>query len=413
MTMLKRAVKYIFLLLIISIFSTGCWGVRETDQLGYILTMGIDKAEGDLIEVTFKIAIPQSEKGGEESTVLVSIKAASIFGALQLADSFVSRDLTFIHNRAFIVSQEIAEEGINKYFAPLMRNREIRRNTYFLVAMGKAREFIEKNKSNLEKYPSRQFELLMSTGKITGLIPESNIHDFYIDIKSPGKEPISAVAAVNEAEDKPEMMGRNKAAIINETTYLAGQIPRKGGNKIEIIGTAVFKGDKLVGFLNGTETRYYQMVSGEFVAAFITLPDPEKENEVLVMHLTKGRSPDIVVKGKGYRPVINVDIVLEGEIMSIESGIQYESGKKEKMLEQYIARMITTGVENVIKKTKEEYKSDIFGFGDYTRANFLTWQDWENSHWLDIYPEAEVKVSTKVEIRRTGTMTRTIPLAKE
>lgn len=417
--MRKRRINKLVILMVVQFIillcATGCWGIKETDQLGYILSTGIDIAEEDLIEVTFKIAVPQSEKGvgGEESTELVSIKAASIFGALHLADAFVSRDLTFIHNRVLVVSQDIAKNGINKYFAPLMRNRDIRRNTFLFVTKGKAREFLEKNKAYLEKYPSRQFELLMETGKITGLTPYTNLLNFYTDIKSPGKEPIAVLVALNDGKAKQKLTGNEMEAILQEMSYTAGQLPRKGGNKIDMIGTAVFKKDKLVGFLDGTETRYCQMVTGDFLHGFFAFPDPEKEDAVLVLEFKKGRSPDIKVNQKGYIPVVNIDIILEAEIMSIESGIPYEKGKKEQMLEDYIARYVTKGVEDVIKKTQEEFKSDIFGLGDYTRTNFLTWKQWEEFRWLDIYPEVEVKVNTKVEIRRTGHMSKTIPLSKE
>lgn len=169
------------------LFIVGCWGSREPDELSYILAMGVDKGEHNVLQVTMQEAVPKSLGGGEgETSAVVSVEASSISGALQLANTFTSREMTLIHNRAIIISEEIAKEGLKKYLAPLMRSRDIRRNTFVMVTRGKANKFLLENKPFLEKYTSEQMELILnSTTKSTGLSNNSMIGKINEDIKTP------------------------------------------------------------------------------------------------------------------------------------------------------------------------------------------------------------------------------------
>ena len=140
-----------------------------------------------------------------------------------------------------------------------------------MVVKGKAGDFIEKNKGLIfEKYPSRQIDIFMTSSDVTGFIYKSDIHSFYQGLKLPGQQAVTALVGVQkEKEDEDPKLEQKKPRsyeekVKEEVAYLPGEIPRKGGNKIELIGLAVFKDDKLVGFLNGEETRYFQMLTGDF-----------------------------------------------------------------------------------------------------------------------------------------------------
>ena len=41
----------------------------------------------------------------------------------------------------------------------------------------------------------------------------------------------------------------------DEDKYLAGQVPKKGGDPVQLMGSAVFKEGKMIGKLTGEETR--------------------------------------------------------------------------------------------------------------------------------------------------------------
>lgn len=417
-----KGVLLLCLMIPLLLLIQGCWGSQETDETGYILLMGFDKGEKDILKVTYQMAIPHPVEGGEaeKATEIISVEAASIYGAQQLVSAFVSKHLTLAHNRGIIISEELAREGLSKYINPLVRSRDLRRTTFLMVVKGKAGDFIEKNKGLIfEKYPSRQIDIFMTSSDVTGFIYKSDIHSFYQGLKLPGQQAVTALVGVQkEKEDEDPKLEQKKPRsyeekVKEEVAYLPGEIPRKGGNKIELIGLAVFKDDKLVGFLNGEETRYFQMLTGDFKKSIFSFPDPhEPESSLIVMEIKKRAHPKIKIKADEFKTVIEVDILLEGEILSIQSGRNYENGELRQELENYISTFISQEATHLIKKTQEEFTSDIFGFGEYTRGFFWTWYEWVNYAWLAQYPYCEVKVQTLFKIRRPGMMVKTAPTHK-
>lgn len=412
--------KILLCLVLLTLLVSGCWGRRETDEMGYVLAMGLDKGKENIIKVTFQIAIPRALAGGgggggEKGTEIVSVEAASIFGALQLANAFVSKDLTFIHNEIVIISSEIAREGLDMYINPLIRSREIRRNATIAICEGSAAEFLKANQPRFEKDPAKQFELLLESENYAGIMYATTLNEFNKKVKSPGSESVLTLVGVNkDGKEEPgeEYQGDKNFSekVRDEVAYLPGEVPREGGNQVDTIGLAVFRSDRLTGFLNGSETRYFQMLTGKFYLANMTFPDPNREDKIIVVRVKQGRNPEIKVDLKGERPKVDVRLILEGEFVSIQSSIDYEGGEKEKDLERYLETYLAAEAGKLIKRTQEELKSDIFGFGEVTRKYFWTWQDWVDYGWTERYPEAEIKVQCSMNIRRTGLMRRTAPL---
>ncbi|HHZ16857.1 MAG TPA: Ger(x)C family spore germination protein [Clostridia bacterium] len=417
---MKQKIVFLMLLAAALVFLTACWSSHETDELGYIILLGIDKGERNIVNVTFQLAIPQPIEGGdaEKASEVISVEAPSLFAALELADSFISKHLTFIHNKAIIVSEEIAREGLDRYINPLVRSREVRRTNFLMVTQGKASELIQANKTLVfERYPSRQIDIFMAASRTTGLLPHADIHRFYEGLNSPGSQPIAALIGMEkkspekEKEDELKQQEQNsKEKVEQGLAYLPGEIPRKGGNEIEIIGLAAFREDKLIGYLNGKETRFYQLLTGNFVRGSVTFPDPDPKeagSNIIVAEIIQGRKPEVTIDLRQQK--MKIRLFLEGEILSIQSGENYEQGRLRRQLEDYVSRTISREATRLIRKTQEEFRADIFGFGENTRTDFLTWQDWIEYDWLSKYPQFEVSVETEFHVRRTGMMMRTAP----
>lgn len=409
----KKRCMLILLLSLPVLFLSGCWGSREPDERSFVLATGLDKGEKNVVKVTFQEAIPKAlGTGGEgETTNVISLEAASVFGALQLANAFTSREMTLIHNRAIIISEELAKEGLSKYLNPLLRSRDIRRNTFIMISRSEANKFLLENKPVLEKYTSEQIELILNSTKITGFSTNSMLGKINEDMKIPGRGTVIALVSINK-EDKAKEPAQTRAEkALYEVGYLPGEIPRNGGNKIEFIGLAAFFGDKLVGLLNGSETRYYHLVRGELEKTIFTFPDPkEQEQYAIVIEIREGRNPEFKVDLSAEKPKIEVDLRLEGEIVSIESGINYEIGEDQNLLQMHIEDIINREIMKVVKKSQEEFKSDILGFDEHMRKNFWTWQDWEDYEWQKRYPEAEIIVKTSIDFRRPGLLARMEPI---
>ena len=92
----------------------GCWGSRETDEVAYILSIGLDRGEQDRFLVTISIANPQNiagagaggaVEGGLGSSVIMSVESSAVIPSLNLFDTSVARQLSLLHTKAYIIEE--------------------------------------------------------------------------------------------------------------------------------------------------------------------------------------------------------------------------------------------------------------------------------------------------------------------
>lgn len=403
---MKKMLKLVLIIALVLLLP-GCWGYREVDEVAYIITLGLDKGEGNLLNLTAQVAVPQviggnaegGSRGEGQPSEIISVEAATILGGLQMLSTSLSRRPSLQHTRSIVFSEELAREGIGHLLAPIVRFREFRRNTFVAISRGNAREFLEKGQPVLETNPAKFAELLVATTRYTGFSPESQLHLFYNAAKSEAEQPVAMLVAVGGDGIKENGREGRKHS---EGVFLAGAVPREGGNEIEIMGAAVFRGGRMVGTLTGDETIIYNMVRGKFKQGIFSFPDPNEPSRFIILNLLAERPTNINVSLKEQGPVIDVNISLEAEFISIQSNIHYDTSERYAEAEQVISRMLKLHADRLVRKTQKDFESDIFGFGKQARLNFLTWQQWEEYNWLDMYPGAQVNVHFDIDIRRIG-----------
>ncbi|MDD4238373.1 MAG: Ger(x)C family spore germination protein [Desulfotomaculaceae bacterium] len=418
---MRKARVCIFMLLAVSLLVLpGCWGSRETDEVAFVLAMGFDKGEKENLVVTVMIANPKvlagissEEGGGGEGgggALIYSVESYAPLAALDLLNTTVDRRVSFLHTKAFLFSEELAREGLAKWIHPLNRYRELRGTSQVFICRGKARDFIEKNKPVLELSPTKQIELLNMMSKENGLYHNTKFSEFYDDTKSDSIHPSIPLVAIHEGGLESAKPGIGRGGEATPGKYIAGEVPIAGPNQSQVIGSAVFKGDKMVGILNGQETRYYLVLRGLFGRGITAIPDPLDPNLPVGLLVSQSRSPQYttIIDPEG-NVTINVDIYKEPEIISITSGYNYEDPTNKELLEVSFIQQTQKGLLDLIRRTQEEFGTDIFGFGKQVKRKFWTVQTWKEYQWLDRYAEASINVTVHSKIRRTGLQLETKP----
>ncbi|MEN6412048.1 MAG: Ger(x)C family spore germination protein [Veillonellales bacterium] len=406
------------LLICMATLSLGCFGSRETDEVAYVLAIGIDKSdEAGMINVTYQIAIPRTLAGGpaagaksEKDVIDVTIKAPSLAEARSLLNSVESRAANLSHNKIFIFGEEYAREGIGDVLGPLLRFREFRGSMFIMVVKDDtAKNYINKNKPKLEALPSRFYESMFLTSGETSYYLQTFLHDFYTRLKSGGASPITALGGIySDSSPVEPATPPNPPGKANEYT---GSLPRQReeDNPAELIGTALFKQDKMVGTLTSNETRMLAILDNKFHKGFFVLEDPLMPNKSVHVNLRLGHGPEIKADSREGQAFITIDIFLEGEITSIPSGINYEQREYRTILEQEVSQVIRQDMLKMISKT-QRLGVDPAGFGDHFRKNFATLPQFENAHWDQLYQQAEINVSVETKLRRSGLLWKTSPI---
>ena len=157
--------------------------------------------------------------------------------------------------------------------------------------------------------------------------------------------------------------------------------------------------------MDGDETRYLLLARGEFERGFFTIQDPQKPELVISLDIRSSREPEIKVTCDGSKPIIRLNVLLDGDLLAVQSGIDYEKPEHKELLEQAFRQIVKDGIEKLINKCKD-LNTDALLFGDYAVKNFLTINDWESYDWNNRFKEADITVNVEFAIRRTGTQAK-------
>jgi len=403
----KKYLK-IFGVIAIMLLLTGCNGAKETDQIGYVLIMGLDKGEGDKINVTYQVANPlaiggQSEASKQTFTSL-TFSVYSLGEARNLLNSVIALTPVVYHVKAIVFGEDLARKGIGDTLGPLMRFREYRGSSFMLVVKGTAEKFIKENKPIFNLSPAKYVELMMESSNDAGFYPTSTLHNFYLRLKQKNASPYAVLAATNAKQE--ESLNRPPDSPLperKEQSHIPGNIIRKGGSPVEFVGTALFKGDKMVGMLDSNETRALLILLGDIKEGHVSVEDPMSPEQQISLRLRVRERPEIKTQIINNRPVIKIRQKVEGTVTSISSGINYESEEYQKLLENRLTQVLTEDMSHLIK-TSQEVNSDVIGLGFYMARNFQTMQQLENFQWSDRYADADIDVVVEAKIRRFGLM---------
>lgn len=414
---MRGAKLYLILLLLVSLLAfTGCWGIRETDEIAYVLMVGIDKGEKDNTILTLSIANPRAATGnsegggGDKTREIVSVEAFGPVAMLDLLSTTIDRHINLQHTKAYIFSEELAREGLGRWLTPLMRFRETRGTAEVFICRGKARDIVEKSNPFLELSPAKQIELIRKMSEAHGFFPITQLITLHQDTKSLSKEPTVPLTGIHEGEFETTRPGILKGGA---GQYLAGEVPVAGKNKVQFIGTAAFRGDKLVGLLDGEETRYYLMLTGDFGFGLIGVKDPLDQSSAIGLRVQQGRKPKYKTRVDDQGNVsIDVELFLEPEIIVSASANDFERTDLKPLLEEAFSRQTERQCQELIRRTQDELGADIFGFGGKVKREFLTERPWEEYEWLEVYPEIQINVVVHSQIRRTGLLLKRIPTTK-
>lgn len=401
---------------------TSCYDANEVDDLLHIITIGVERGVSDKWRLTVQFPTLKGGAGGtsgggggggqgsSDEYASVTVDAPSFFTGIDMLNATISRRLNFMHAKNLIISEDLAESGmLGEFLAPIARFRQIRATLLVYISKDSPMEYIEDFKPAIGTALTKNMEILAKEAQITGFFPHTTLESFYEQMKSTYRQPTVTIATVSKGKGFKKEGEKWGNEFKTGGEYYAGELPINRTNRLEAFGAAVFDGDKMVGELNGEETRLMQMANGEFKLGFFTMQDPEKPSLIIAFDVRRSKKPRVMIKFQGDRPIIHLKVELEGDLLSVQSRINYEQPELKPELERAFEKQIKDGLEKLMEKAKA-LNTDIFGFGQVAAAQFLTIQEWEEYNWLNKFQDAEITTEAKFTIRRTGTILKSSPI---
>ena len=400
-----NVLKKIIALILISIFSlftlTGCkYENNSIENLAYVIALGIDKGEDNLLKLSFQFATPSSDSGSSGSSgsdiTTTTVECSSISSGFNLMNSYISKKLNLSHCKVIIFSEELAAIGITEEVQTLINKIQIRPDSSIIISKCSASDFIENAKPNLMTLIARYYEIVVTSGKYTGYYYNSTLENFYSSLEESLVEATAMLGGTNV--EQLHYIDKDINYIDIDSSYIAGTSLVEDENLIQLMGTAVFKDGKLVGELNGQETISHLIVTNKLDQCIINIPDPFSSDNLISVSISLNNTNNKVefVNNASY---IMVDTSIEAYILTYSDSSNYGTEEALGIIEKYINSYLATHISSYLYKTAKEFNSDIAGFGKKVISKYTNINKWNESNWSNNYKNAffHVNVSTDLE----------------
>lgn len=407
--MRNKLVKILFIV-IISIVLCGCSDATEPDTLGYVVAIGVDKAEKEeaKFDITLQFANPskisggasqEGGKGGKDSIENITVTAPGIYTAVNIANHIISKTFTLSHTKLIVFSEDVSKRGLEDLLETIGRSSDIRPNTYFAVSKGKAKEFLEAVNPETEVNPVRYYTMIFEND-YSGFIPQNLSQDFYFYAGSNEKSSVLPLCAVSKQKGTDIFTDTGYQYKLED--YSAGDVPTDK-KETEVMGMAIFDHDKMVGEMGDIETEIFNILSGEYKSSYVSYFYSKTPEDPITVLQQQNKKPKIEVDTTGDTPKIKIKLFLEADFNSSTPEVAVEDYLDEFSNE--VIEEIKNQVYNFLDKTIQ-IGTDIVGFGSYAKRNFPDVKAFSDYNWEEKYKSSQFDVNVEFVIRRTGLVVR-------
>lgn len=376
-----------------------------------MLAMGIDYLPAEKkIEITTSIARPVGmtaggqggTAGGEtESFRLVTTQALTLAGALEQQNTLLARRVFFTHNEVIIFGENLASAGLARILDSLARERDVRLTANLYVTDENVKEVLRTGAKLERGLPLFLRQMEQKRGQMS-LAPKVDLRSFLRDLLRGGKDPV-----VRLLTTRPEIpLSPQELKLAGEVSPANPERSESAGMVVypKVSGTAVFREDRLVGYLDEEETKGLLYIQNEILRGQEIIADPfGNPGQVILTSLRS--STKIIPLWQGGSPAARIEVEVEGDLDSQTSVSDLSSAAALEKMQKQAAAAVEGHILRTLHKS-QNWGADIFGIGlAFQRRQPGTWKQIEKN-WRNIYSGLEVKVKVDYKIRRTGLVTK-------
>lgn len=374
-----------FAILLLCMSLIGCMSEQDLTHRTIVVGAGIDKAEDEEIELTLQLVNPSGlglDQGGGRNIQPIwvnSTKGKTVYEAAREQLKSVNRRPFYSHIQVLVISEELAREGIRDILDLFARDYEVRLNSSVLIARGTTAKKVISAKSTLENIPAIHLREVLEDNLYSGVIRNTNTFEVLKDINENVLNTTIGVVKFREGEGEEQDIIKS----------------------MEMEGTAIFKEDKLVGWLEKYETAGLLYIKNEIRDRVIGVKDPLNENKRVVIEQLRSNGK-VRAKIENEKPKIHINIKAEGTIGEQQGENDLLMEKILKDLEREVANTIKEDIKKMVDIAQNQFQSDILGFGEEIRKRHLNYWIEIEDNWDEIFPEVPVEIDVEFRITRSG-----------
>jgi spore germination protein KC len=375
---MKPYAKVFCLSILIAMFLTGCWDQVELEERTSVVafTVDINQKNPKLLDLSMQIPIPikivgagggGSAQGGREAVKVMTGSGSTISEAKQNIQKNLNQRLFFGHTRVVAISSEVAKTDISDFVDNLRRFPQIRRLLVPVVVPGRASRILEKD-PKLEQIPVMYIKEMMESGAKIHLIPDISLGEFFINMSDSSIHPIMNMVTPSD-------------------------------NGFKWSGVAIFNGPKMVGQLNDEMVWAYMNLRENNPGGDIKIPCFDEKEKYSVFHARKAKTK-VKVEKKNNQIHAYYQVDVEGDIRESECNIDFNNEEIINKIQKSAAEVYEARARKMIQYVQKDIRADAIGLGFIVRARYP--EIWRAVNWEQEFPNVQIHVTYKVNMRRFG-----------
>ncbi|QEK11218.1 Ger(x)C family spore germination protein [Crassaminicella thermophila] len=380
-----KKIIFIFIILIQVVITSGCWNYKEINDVSIAAGIAVDyDKEKDKVISTTEIVYPMVTNGETKiQPEVIKAEGRNIFESIRNMIPLTGKKVFWAHAKVIIISEEVAknEDILISLIDFAKRDAEYRDDIWVILSKEKTAGEILKTDVMIQDIVSFQLEDILKNEKGVEKYHSVPLWKFADDLSSEGIEPTLPTVGIASYKDK-------KIA--------------------QMYGTGVFKGAKLVGWLNGDETKSFLFIMGKINGGVIIVnKDTSKRPVRIGLEIFKNKTKIKSIYEDGEIK-IKINTKTTVNINELESQIDFISEQGRSIVKKEAEKLMENKIKNLIKKVQKEYDSDIFGFGSVIeREHPEIWKEIKND-WDKIFRDLKIEVKSEIKIR--GSALRSKPI---
>ena len=386
--------RLLFILIILStIFLTGCWSSREINTLAIAVCIGIDKTENGYL-VTEQVLNPRaiaSKKATAESPVVIYTAEGNDLA--EITRRFTTQSSRILYNgdlRMVVFGEDVAKDGIQNILDYFLRNYEYRTDFYFVIAKNSTANEVLGILTPIETVPgfSMYISLKMSEEKWAAM-KSIRIIELVNSIIADGDNPVLTGIEISQDEISPK----------------STDILKQSGEykKLNFTGLGAFNKDKIVGWLDEDESKGYNYITDNVKN---TIEHADYDSKVKITYEIINAKSRTKVYFLENKPAIEVKIKTKCNIEIVEGEFDVSAEENKQVLNKLLASKVKLFCEKALNKAQKELKTDIFGFGEAIHRKYpKVWEKFKDD-WNDKFPDLPVNITVEVNTNHLGQITK-------
>lgn len=380
--------KNILFLIIPLLLLTGCYDYKELNTISILSATEINKID-DKYVVSAQAVNPQAPDKTTTTQapfIIYNGSGKTIQEAYRKITNETSKFLYSSHLQLLIINEKVAKENIKEIIDFYLKSPPIRTEFYILISKSdNVLDIItpinDISSSSIKETIENNVKYLGTTNTVTFNELTNMILDPNLEIVLP------TIKLINDSKEGEKIENIEKTKI--DTKY-------------QLDGLAIFKDNKLQGYLNEEESKTYNILKNKINNTILTTKCDD--NKYMTTEIIDSKSEINVKKNN-----IKIKIKLSGNLNEYHCNKPLDKTKTIKDIEKEFEKEVTNTLTSNINKIRKEYNSDIFGFLDKLyRTDYNKYKEIKNNWYKSTYQNIDISITSEVSIISKGKVTGTI-----